>query len=77
MLIPVYCQSIYFQTDTFCLERFVEDVKNVLTRLEIYIGLPIYIVARIVLLAEALAALRNLPAEALLEVQWTSFLPHI
>lgn len=77
MLIPVACQAIYFPDDTFCLEIFVEDVKNTLTRLEIFIGLPLYIIARIVLLTEALIALRHLPSGALLEVQWTSFLPHI
>ncbi len=77
MLIPVICQDVNFVEDTFCLELFLEDLKNTLTRFEIFVGLPLYIIARIVLLTEALIALRNLPSGALLEVQWTSFLPHI
>ncbi|KAF9475603.1 hypothetical protein BDN70DRAFT_232064 [Pholiota conissans] len=77
MVISVLSQSIYFQTETFCLERFFEDVKVVSTTIAIYFGLPIYIIARLVLLTEALIALRNLQPGALLEVQWTSFLPHV
>ncbi len=77
MIIPVACQSVYFETETFCLERFFDDVKNVLVNFGIYFGLPIYILARLVLLSEAMIALRNLSSGALLEVQWTSFLPHI
>ncbi|KAF8170575.1 hypothetical protein BJ912DRAFT_1047864 [Pholiota molesta] len=77
MVISVLSQSIFFQTETFCLERFFEDLKDVSTTIAIYFGLPIYIVARLVLLTEAAIALRNLPPGALLEVQWTSFLPHV
>jgi hypothetical protein len=77
MVISVLSQSIFFQTETFCLERFFEDLKDVSTTIAIYFGLPIYIIARLVLLTEALIALRNLPPGALLEVQWTSFLPHV
>ena len=36
-----------------------------------------YIIARIYLLTEALIALRNLHPGAFVQVQWTSFLPHI
>lgn len=77
MIIPVACQNVYFETETFCLERFFDDVKNVLVNFGIYFGLPIYILARLVLLSEAMMALRNLSSGALLEVEWTSFLPHI
>lgn len=77
MIIPVACQSVYFETETFCIERFFDDVKDVSVNFGIYLGLPIYILARLVLLTEAMMALRNLSPGALLEVQWTSFLPHI
>ena len=39
--------------------------------------LPIYAIARLILLAEALVALRYLPLDALAVVDWLSFLPHI
>ncbi|KAF9480163.1 hypothetical protein BDN70DRAFT_640834 [Pholiota conissans] len=77
MVISVISQTIYFQTETFCLERFLEDLKDVSITIAIYFGLPLYIIARLVLLGEALVALRSLPAGAFLEVQWTSFLPHV
>ncbi|PPQ90882.1 hypothetical protein CVT25_007352 [Psilocybe cyanescens] len=39
--------------------------------------LPIYLLARIMLLIEAFIALRDLPQGAFVQVQWTRFLPHI
>lgn len=39
--------------------------------------LPFYVVARLLLLAEALATLRDLPAGAYEVVVWTTFIPHI
>ncbi|KDR77202.1 hypothetical protein GALMADRAFT_139214 [Galerina marginata CBS 339.88] len=43
----------------------------------ICLPLATYAIARLLLLAEALAALRYLPPEALSVVDWLSFLPHI
>ncbi|KAF8950663.1 hypothetical protein BDZ97DRAFT_1618016, partial [Flammula alnicola] len=39
--------------------------------------IPLYVLARLALLAEAFVTLRDLPPGALAVVQWTSFLPHI
>ncbi|KAF8515238.1 hypothetical protein BU17DRAFT_51927 [Hysterangium stoloniferum] len=39
--------------------------------------LPVYILARLSLLVEAVISLRALPAKAYANVEWTSFLPHI
>ncbi|PPQ90883.1 hypothetical protein CVT25_007353 [Psilocybe cyanescens] len=39
--------------------------------------LPIYLLARMVLLIEAFIALRDLPMEAFVQVEWMRFLPHI
>ena len=41
------------------------------------VGVIPYVIARILLLVEALISLRDLPHDALLAVTWTSFLPHI
>lgn len=43
----------------------------------IYIGFPLYIVARITLLILACIALRDLTPSSLTTVEWSSFLPHI
>ncbi|KAF9471914.1 hypothetical protein BDN70DRAFT_998425 [Pholiota conissans] len=40
------------------------------------IGLIPYAVARVLLLVEAFVSLRDLPQDALLDVRWTSFIPH-
>ncbi|KDR70368.1 hypothetical protein GALMADRAFT_103163 [Galerina marginata CBS 339.88] len=40
-------------------------------------AMPLYIMARLALLVVAFTTLRDLPPEALAEVEWTSFLPHI
>jgi hypothetical protein len=40
------------------------------------VGVIPYILARVLLLVEAFISLRDLPADALLAVRWTSFLPH-
>ncbi|KDR76930.1 hypothetical protein GALMADRAFT_419489 [Galerina marginata CBS 339.88] len=39
--------------------------------------LPVYAIARLLLLGEAFAALRYLPPDALTVVEWLSFLPHV
>ncbi|KDR73284.1 hypothetical protein GALMADRAFT_72624, partial [Galerina marginata CBS 339.88] len=39
--------------------------------------MPVYILARLVLLVEALISLRNLPQAAYAVVEWTLFLPHV
>lgn len=39
--------------------------------------LPLYLLARIVLLIKALVSLRNFPEGAFVEVEWTRFLPYI
>ncbi|KAF9480162.1 hypothetical protein BDN70DRAFT_640829 [Pholiota conissans] len=74
MAVSVVSQSMC-TPQTFCLEVFFEDPKEVLATVAIYFGSPLYIIARLVLLIEALVALRYLPGEALLEVRWAPFLP--
>ena len=71
----VVFQSMCTPRQIFCLELFVEDLKEVSSTVAIYFGLPLYIIARLVLLVEALVALRYLPGEALLEIRWAPFLP--
>lgn len=39
--------------------------------------LPIYLIARVILLLEALIALRDLPDGAFAQVEWSTFVPHI
>lgn len=41
------------------------------------IGLPLYVIARFLLLAESLATLRELAPRTYAIVSWTSFIPHI
>lgn len=43
----------------------------------VYVGLPLYVFARFILLVLACLALRDLSPSALATVQWSSFLPHI
>jgi hypothetical protein len=53
------------------------NVVGVLTGFLTIFGLPVYIVARFILLFLAVFTLRVLPPDAYLAVRWTSFLPHI
>ncbi|KAF8950662.1 hypothetical protein BDZ97DRAFT_1687152 [Flammula alnicola] len=67
--------------------HFVEEVRRGLMELMdfntastssvLVSGIPLYVLARFTLLAEAFIALRNLSPSALAVVRWTSFLPHI
>lgn len=41
------------------------------------IGVPLYVMARLILIFEAFFTLRTLPPAALAELEWTSFIPHI
>ena len=52
-------------------------VLGVLAAVTIGFGLPVYIVARLILLFFALFTLRDLPPNAYLAVRWTTFLPHM
>ena len=72
VVIDTVCDVIYPQHYPFW-----EDVQIVLELLSIFVTPSFYIIARIYLLTEALIALRNLHPGAFVQVQWTSFLPHI
>jgi hypothetical protein len=48
-----------------------------LTGFVMVLGLPVYIVARLILLFLALFTLHDLPPNAYLTVRWTTFLPHL
>jgi hypothetical protein len=39
--------------------------------------IPIYVVARIFLIVLSFMALRSLPPGALIDVDWTSYIPHL
>ena len=41
------------------------------------LALPLYVVARLVLLVQAFMTLRSLPSEAFQLVHWTTFIPHL
>ncbi|KAF8193841.1 hypothetical protein K438DRAFT_1934657 [Mycena galopus ATCC 62051] len=43
----------------------------------VYVGIPIYIAARLILIALPFAALRSLPPSAFMDVNWSRYIPHI
>ena len=73
MIIPSVSLEINFPQYLF----YLRYIPYFLVLRGVYIIIPLYIIARIYLLTEALIALRDLPPGAFLQVQWTSFLPHI
>ncbi|KAF8969323.1 hypothetical protein BDZ97DRAFT_1653715 [Flammula alnicola] len=49
----------------------------VLAFIPAFIGMPLYVIARMVLLTEALLSLRALPPAAYQSIKWTSVIPHL
>lgn len=56
---------------------FSEMVAMLLTVPLAFIGTPLYIIARVFLLVLPFTSLRNLPAGAFQQVDWTVYLPHL
>ena len=50
---------------------------DLVSMLFLYIAIILYAPARLVLLVQALALLRNLPASAFVAIDWIKFVPHI
>ncbi|KDR73288.1 hypothetical protein GALMADRAFT_251890 [Galerina marginata CBS 339.88] len=62
--------------DCFPVNPLVSRTVNAVGLLTI-VMLPFYVVARVALLVEALISLRDLSPEALKELEWTTFIPHV
>ncbi|KAF8879084.1 hypothetical protein CPB84DRAFT_1793593 [Gymnopilus junonius] len=57
--------------------KIIRQISNGVSAILAFVGLPLYVVARVTLLVEAFVALRHLPDAAYATVKWTSLLPHI
>lgn len=55
---------------------FLQGIMVFLFVFAMFVGGLVYVIARLILLALAFTSLRDLPRDALLVVQWTSFIPH-
>ncbi|KAF9471915.1 hypothetical protein BDN70DRAFT_998426 [Pholiota conissans] len=72
--------SFYFGDELEDRSEFFSTLLEIFGGLLVFLGIAgviPYVIARILLLVEALISLRDLPHDALLAVTWTSFLPHI
>ncbi|KDR77186.1 hypothetical protein GALMADRAFT_434880 [Galerina marginata CBS 339.88] len=67
---------IHFWAKSRPTDNLIQNVALML-RIVSYFNLPIYFLARVLLLGEAFATLRYLPPPALEVVDWVAFLPHI
>jgi len=63
----------------YILENFDLDIKVIRLTLDLImtILLFVYVPARLSLIAQALALLRNQPQTAFIAVEWTKYIPHI
>ncbi|KAF8217227.1 hypothetical protein K438DRAFT_1748320 [Mycena galopus ATCC 62051] len=52
-------------------------VISVVVLLMLYVGIPIYIAARVILIVLPLMALRSLPPSAFRDVNWSIYIPHV
>ncbi|KAJ7574554.1 hypothetical protein C8J56DRAFT_1125071 [Mycena floridula] len=54
-----------------------DKAANVSRGVWVYVGVPLYIIARLFLLVLPLTSLRDLPAGVFQNVDWTSYMPHL
>jgi hypothetical protein len=82
-IVPVLSTADWFDYSFNLLWIWVREaqyktwVKEWLFASVVNIAYVMYILARLIIFAEMFCAFRSLPAKAYVEVEWSSFLPHI
>lgn len=61
----------------YCFLDFIRGILICAISFPFIVGLPAYVIARVILFTQALASLRHLPLAAYCSVDWTSFAPHL
>ncbi|KAJ7811851.1 hypothetical protein B0H13DRAFT_1666574, partial [Mycena leptocephala] len=52
-------------------------IGRVMVTIGLFVPIPIYIIARLVLIILPLVALRSLPSGAFMDVNWSMYIPHL
>ncbi|KAF7369979.1 hypothetical protein MSAN_00627800 [Mycena sanguinolenta] len=74
LLLGLMATTLHDRLKSESVERAVIEMITVIT---LVVNLTIYIAARIILIVLPLAELRSLPASAFVDVNWSTYIPHI
>lgn len=61
----------------FCFLDVIRSILIFVIWLPFIVGLPAYVVARVILFTQALASFRHLPSEVYCDVNWAAIIPHL